>query len=112
MTVNVSDWSETPDANSTVNGINIAEHCSPDNVNGGMRAIMAGVKTFSLTVPAVSALMPKAGGIFTGPITQASAGAYRYNVDNTLTSGRTYFLINGSSRPPSPQEGDLVWYYT
>lgn len=112
MTVNVSDWSETPDANSTVNGINIAEHCSPDNVNGGMRAIMAGVKTLSLTIPATASFMPKAGGTFSGPITLSGAGAFRYNVDSTLTSGRTYFLINGSSRPSSPQEGDLVWYYT
>jgi hypothetical protein len=69
-------------ANTTVDSINIGENCPPGNINGGMRSIMAGVKTLSLTIPATSAtFMPKSGGIFTGAITFASAGAFRYNAD-------------------------------
>lgn len=112
MTVLVSDWSETPDANSTVNGINIAEHCSPDNVNGGMRAIMAGVKTLSLTIPATAGLMPKSGGVFTGPVYLNTGGAYRYNIDYTLISGRDFHLIDGSPPPLGAIEGDRVFYFT
>jgi hypothetical protein len=50
--VDVSTWSETPGSNTTVDGISIAEGCSPANVNNGMRSIMAGVKTFHVAYSA------------------------------------------------------------
>lgn len=112
MTVLVSDWSETPASNITVDGVYIGPNAPPANVDNGMRSIMAGVKTLSLTIPATASFMPKSGGIFSAPITFVSAGAYRYNVDPTLGSGRDHHLIEGSARPSSPAEGDRVFYYT
>lgn len=44
--VDVSSWSETPGSNSTVDGTNIAENCSPGGINNAIRSVMAGVKTF------------------------------------------------------------------
>ena len=44
--VDVSTWSETPASNTTVDGVSIAENCSPANLNNSDRSIMAGVKTF------------------------------------------------------------------
>ena len=40
----VSDWSAVADENTTVDGINIAEHCPAKNINNAIRAVMASVK--------------------------------------------------------------------
>jgi hypothetical protein len=40
----VQDWSATADENTTVDGINIAEHCPAKNMNDALRAVMASVK--------------------------------------------------------------------
>ena len=45
--VDVSSWSETPASNTTVDGVSIAEGCSPGNLNNGLRSIMAGIKTYT-----------------------------------------------------------------
>ena len=44
--VDVSAWSEVPATNTTVDGTNIAENCSPGGINNAIRSVMAGVKTF------------------------------------------------------------------
>jgi len=41
----VSDWSATADENTTVDGINIAEHCPAKNMNNAIRSVMAALKT-------------------------------------------------------------------
>lgn len=46
----VSDWSETPNSNDNVGGINIAENCAAANLNNAIRTVMAQVKAYSLTV--------------------------------------------------------------
>lgn len=63
--VDITTWSETPASNVTVDGVSIAENCSPANLNNSDRAIMAGVKTFSLTVAATYA--PLASATLTTP---------------------------------------------
>jgi len=73
---------------------------------------MADGKVLNNTVSAITTGLPLTGGTVTGAILFSSAGAFRYNVDPTLTSGRTYFLVEGSPRPASPAEGDVVFYYT
>lgn len=40
----VSDWSATADENTTVDGINIAEHCPAKNMNDALRSVMAALK--------------------------------------------------------------------
>ena len=40
----VSDWSAVADENTTVDGINIAEHCPAKNINNAIRSVMASVK--------------------------------------------------------------------
>lgn len=116
MTVNVSDWSEVPASNSTVDGISIAEGCPPGNVNGGMRSIMAGVRTFyaaySSLVTTVAALMPKAGGTFSGtqPI-YTGRGAYLHNNGSGLTSGRVFLQASGGGTPSGMAAGDWLVEY-
>ena len=41
----VSDWSSTADENTSIDGINIAEHCPAKNMNDALRAVMAALKT-------------------------------------------------------------------
>ena len=45
--VDVTTWSETPASNTTVDGVSIAENCSPANINNAIRSVMAGVKTYT-----------------------------------------------------------------
>lgn len=48
----VSDYSTTPGSNTSISGINIAENCSPANINNSIRQLMADIKTFYDTVNA------------------------------------------------------------
>lgn len=41
----VKDWSSTADENTSIDGINIAEHCPAKNMNNALRAVMASLKT-------------------------------------------------------------------
>jgi len=107
-----SDYSTTPGSNTSIAGTNVAENCPAGNVNNAIRQLMADGKTLNNIVSAITTGMPYSGGAFTGAITFTGAGAYRYNVDPTLVSGRTHFLVDGSARPASPGEGELVLYYT
>lgn len=108
----VADWSTTAGSNTTVGGININEGCPPGNINGAIREMMAEIRVWYGSTPDYSLLMPKSGGTFTAAIFFNGAGAFRYNTDSTLISGRDYHLIEGSGRPGSPAEGDRVFYYT
>lgn len=43
--MSVSDWSATADENTSIDGINISEHCPAKNMNDALRAVMAALKT-------------------------------------------------------------------
>lgn len=43
--MSVSDWSATADENTSIDGLNIAEHCPAKNMNNALRAVMAALKT-------------------------------------------------------------------
>ena len=43
--MSVSDWSATADENTSIDGINIAEHCPAKNINNAIRSVMAALKT-------------------------------------------------------------------
>lgn len=42
--MSVSDWSATADENTSIDGINIAEHCPAKNINNAIRSVMAALK--------------------------------------------------------------------
>ncbi len=58
--VDVTSWSETPSSNTTVDGVSIAPNCSPGNIDNGLRSIMAGIKTYTLTVSSTYAKLSSA----------------------------------------------------
>lgn len=105
-------WSTTASANTTVNGVNIAEGCPPGNMNNGLREVMAGVAQLRDAVPSTTGLMPQAGGTFSGtqPI-YTGRGAYLHHNDSANASGRVYILADGSPNPTSPSNGDLVFFF-
>lgn len=116
MPINPDDWSETPASNTTIDGVNIAEDCSPAALNNMGRAIMAGVKSFKVaynaTVASLANYMPKAGGLFSGtqPI-YTGEGAMLHNASASGSSGRVYVLPEGSPDPSGAANGDLVIFY-
>lgn len=115
--VDVSTWSETPASNTTIEGVNIAENCSPAALNNMGRAIMAGVKTFHLayqaTVSSLANYATKAAAVFSGtqPIYQGE-GAFLHHQSSAHASGKVYLLPVGSPDPTSPGSGDIVIFYT
>jgi len=117
MTVDVSTWSETPGSNTTVDGVNIGEGCTPANLNNAIRSVMAGIKTFhiaySTTASGLSAYMPKAAGTFSGtqPI-YTGEGAFLHHQSSSNTSGKIYLLADGSADPSGTSAGDMVFFYT
>jgi hypothetical protein len=117
LTVNVSDWSETPNSNVTIDGVNIAENCTPGNINNAIRSCMAGVRTFYTSylalVTTVSGKLSAAGAVFSGtqPI-YTGEGALLHHADAANTSGKVSLLPTGAALPSSPANGDVVLYYT
>ena len=117
MPINVSDWSETPASNTTIDGNSIAENCSPGVLNNAIRSLMAGVKTFHLgytaLVTTVAGKVSAAAGVFSGtqPI-YTGEGAFLHHQNSANASGKVYLLADGSSRPASPSNGDIVFYYS
>jgi hypothetical protein len=106
----VPDWSTTAASNTTIDGINIAEGCPAANMNGMGRAIMASVRVMYDAIPVTSALMPKAGGIFTGAISYTARGGYVHFNDSSNTSGRIFVQASGGAAP-SMSNGDLLLEY-
>ena len=106
-----TDYSTTPALNVTINGIDIDEQCAPGNINGAIRQLMADAKTWANSAQDTSALMPKAGGAFTGSITRSGAGGYTYHAAAAQSGGAIHTLAIGSSLPASPAEGPIVFFY-
>ena len=117
MTINVSDWSDVPASNTTIDAVTIGESCPPANVNNALRAIMAGTRTFYDTflalVMTVAGKLSAAGAVFTGtqPI-YTGEGAVLHNVDSSNASGRVSMLATGAALPTSPGNGDIVFFFT
>lgn len=107
----VSDYSTTPAANVSINGINIGENCPAANVNNALRQMMADIAVFSAGISNGSSFMPKAGGAFTGNPTFSGKGGYLYNSSATATGGQVTFLPQGSGLPLSGTDGDMVVFY-
>lgn len=82
--VDVTTWSETPASNTTVDGVSIAEFCSPANINNAIRSVMAGVKTYTVTVTATYA--PLSGATLTSPTINGGTIAAATLTTPTITS--------------------------
>lgn len=106
-----SEFSETPDQNVTIGGVNVGEDCSPAGINNAIRYVAAVVRTLYNQVQTLAGAMPKTGGTFTGDIAREGRGAYLHHAGSAQTDGRVMFLPEGSPRPTAA-EGMLVFYYS
>ena len=108
-----SNYSSTPDNNTSLNGINIAENCAAANINNALRQLAADGKELADEVDAidVSGYMPLSGGAFTGNITRSGAGGFLYHNSSSLSSGVVYVQLSSADLPSSPAEGTIVFQY-
>ena len=100
----ISEWSATPADNTDISNINIAEGCSPANVNNAIRSVMAQVKdlqagtsgdTIPLTAGGTGATTASAArtalGLVIGTDVLAYSTAVAYvNSDQTFTGANTF----------------------
>lgn len=105
-----SEFSTDPNLNTTIGGVNVAEGCSPAGLNNVERYLAAAMRTLYNQVQNVAAAMPLTGGTFTGDISRSGRGGYLHHAGSGQTSGRVYFLPEGSAMPPM-SEGDVVFFY-
>lgn len=110
--VDISGLSQTPSANTSVGGINIAENCPAANVNDAQRWLAAAIATIRDAIPNAATFMSKAGGIFTGNPTYSGQGGYLHNASSAALGGTVTPLPQGSPLPASPSDGDIVIFYT
>ena len=72
----IKDYSTTPDLNTQISGINIAEGCAPSGINNAIRQLMADVKAESEATQnkdtaqdaAIAGKLDKSGGTMTGAL--------------------------------------------
>lgn len=109
--MSVADYSTTPGSNGSISGINIAENCPAGNMNGALRQLMADVRVFYDGVPAVSTLVTKTGGVFTGNPTFIGRGGYLHNNEPTSAGGRVFTQASGGGTPSGMVDGDWLAEY-
>lgn len=110
--VSVADWNATPDLNITVNGINIAEGCPAANLNGALRAVMAGVRNLYDNLPTASNYILKDGSVsFTGQPLFSGRGAFLHHSNSANASGKVFVQASGGA-VPSMADGDILIEYT
>lgn len=106
-----SEFSTTPAANTTIGGTNVGENCPPGGLNDAIRYLAAVARDSFDRIPAAGAFMPTSGGSFTGDIARQGRGAYLHHANAGQTSGRVYFLPEGTALP-ALSEGDVVFFYS
>ena len=130
----VQDWSATADENTSIDGINIAEHCPAKNINNAIRSVMAsvkkndasvvhtagaetitGTKTFTETIAGTAAAAEKLATARTITLSGAASGSVAFDgsADATLevSIGGNQGAVIGEVRwfaMPQPPEGWLV----
>lgn len=116
MPNNVSDWSNDPATNTSIDGVNIGEGCPPGNLNNAIRIVMAAVRNFKTDFDTVSLIvqdkLSSAAAVFTGTQPKYTGeGAMLHHADSGNVSGRVHILPEGSARPSGASNGDIVFYY-
>ena len=110
--VDVSSWSETPGSNSTVDGTNIAENCSPGGINNAIRSVMAGVKTFHVAYLAFVASAVSRTGVETlTNKTLTSAVLNTPTINNPTFTGTpvedVFTITDGAAFEINPANGSI-----
>lgn len=105
-----NEYSKVPAENVSIGGTNVAEQCSPGNINDAIRYLAATQRDTFDRIPATGAYVPTTGGTFTGDILRGGRGAFLHHAGSAQSSGQVYFLPEGSARPTAA-EGSVVFYY-
>jgi hypothetical protein len=103
--------SQAGTANTSLDGLNVAEGWSAANANAAVRMLMANIRAMwnVVSTPASSiytGFMLKAGGAFTGDITRNGRGGYLHNANPAHTGGKRTIQPIGGGFPAGGVEGD------
>lgn len=136
MTWSVADYSTTPAANTSINGVDIDEGCPAAGFNNALRQIMADIAAwtdaYAVVYPvaldkggtgqdtapeALAALgaFPAAGGAIggdstiAGKLTRTGYGVHAHFASTSMTGGRIHVQAAGSD--PTVNPGDIVFEY-
>jgi hypothetical protein len=104
----VSDWNTDPNLNNFIGTIDLREgNMTVANVNNAIREMMAQIKAYAEDIPDAATLMPKSGGVFTGPVSFDGFGHVLYNENPLHTSGK--FFVRAVTDPaPALADGDRL----
>lgn len=107
----VDDWSTTPNDNTTLESIPIADGTMQTNaVDLSIRTLMATIKAKFDSLPSLSTYVTKAAAVFTGTQPKYDGrGAYLHHNSSTLVSGRIFIINEGEPDPGGLADGDQVW---
>jgi len=106
-----NEFSLSPDANTSIGGIDVSEGCSPAGLNNVNRYLAASMRELSDRVGSTDgSFMPVSGGAFTGNITRDTRGAYLHHNDPANTSARVFVQASGGTAP-AMANGDILIEY-
>ncbi len=130
----VADYNTTPATNTSINGIDISEGCSPAGYNNALRQIMADIKTWTISYAPISLPVSLANGgtgattasaafnavaaaggaiggdtTINGKMTRLSYGVHPHFASTSMTGGRIYVQAVGAD--PTVNPGDIVLEY-
>ena len=94
----VSNYSTSPDQNTQISGINIAEGCPPSGINNAIRQLMADVRTYADTVDARKTLPSQSG----------QAGRFLTTDGSTASWAKVQGHTISTAAPSGGTDGD-VW---
>lgn len=96
----ISEWSSTPSDNTDISNINIAEGCSPANVNNAIRSVMAQVKDLQAGTSGDTIPITAGGtGATTASAARTAISAASSGANSDITS------ITGLTTPLSAAQG-------
>lgn len=94
----VSNYSTSPDQNTQISGINIAEGCPPSGINNAIRQLMADVKSYADDVDARESLPSQSG----------QAGRFLTTDGSTASWAKVQGHTVSTAAPSGGSDGD-VW---
>jgi hypothetical protein len=102
----ISEYSATPADNTDISNINIAEGCSPANVNNAIRSLMSQIKDLQAGTSGDTIPLTAGGtGSTTASTARTALGAAKLGANSDITSLTACTVITGLTTPLTTAQG-------